>query len=61
MPIINQPQVGILGVGVIQKRPVVVGDSSGKDAIAILPMVIYLLFLITASLMEPVRTISLPR
>ncbi len=43
MPIINQPQVGILGVGVIQKRPVVVGDLSGKDAIAILPMV-YLSF-----------------
>ena len=43
MPIINQPQVGILGVGVIQKRPVVVGDLSGKDAVAILPMV-YLSF-----------------
>ncbi len=33
-PIINQPNVGILGVGVIQKRVVVVGD-----AIAIRPMV----------------------
>ncbi len=43
MPIINQPQVGILGVGAIQKRPVVVSDSSGNDAIAILPMV-YLSF-----------------
>jgi len=43
MPIINQPQTGILGVGAIQKRPVVVSDSSGNDAIAILPMV-YLSF-----------------
>jgi 2-oxoisovalerate dehydrogenase E2 component (dihydrolipoyl transacylase) len=43
MPIINQPQVGILGVGVIQKRPVVVNDASGNDAIAIHPMV-YLSF-----------------
>lgn len=33
-PIISQPQTGILGVGVIQKRVVVVGD-----AIAIRPMV----------------------
>ena len=43
MPIINQPQVGILGVGAIQKRAVVVTDASGNDAIAILPMV-YLSF-----------------
>jgi 2-oxoglutarate dehydrogenase E2 component (dihydrolipoamide succinyltransferase) len=43
MPIINQPQVGILGVGAIQKRPVVVSDPSGNDAIAIIPMV-YLSF-----------------
>jgi len=34
LPIINQPQVGILGVGNIQKRPVVI-----DDAIAIRPMV----------------------
>jgi 2-oxoglutarate dehydrogenase E2 component (dihydrolipoamide succinyltransferase) len=34
MPIINQPQVAILGVGVIEKRPVV-----RNDAIAIRPMV----------------------
>lgn len=33
MPIINQPQVAILGVGVIEKRPVVI-----DDAIAIRPM-----------------------
>ena len=33
MPIINQPQVAILGVGTIEKRPVVV-----DDAIAIRPM-----------------------
>jgi pyruvate/2-oxoglutarate dehydrogenase complex dihydrolipoamide acyltransferase (E2) component len=43
MPIINQPQVGILGVGAIQKRAVVVSDPAGNDAIAILPMV-YLSF-----------------
>ena len=29
MPIINQPQVAILGVGAIEKRPVVVGDAIG--------------------------------
>lgn len=33
-PVINQPQSGILGTGVIQKRPVVV-----NDAIAIRPMI----------------------
>lgn len=38
-PIINQPQCGILGVGTIQKRPVVVEG----DAIAVRPMV-YLSF-----------------
>jgi pyruvate dehydrogenase E2 component (dihydrolipoamide acetyltransferase) len=27
MPIINQPQVAILGVGTIEKRPVVIGDA----------------------------------
>ena len=43
MPIINQPQVGILGVGAIQKRAVVITDAAGNDAIAILPMV-YLSF-----------------
>ncbi|MGZ6346390.1 MAG: dihydrolipoamide acetyltransferase family protein [Anaerolineales bacterium] len=43
MPIINQPQVGILGVGAIQKRAVIVSDAAGNDAIVILPMV-YLSF-----------------
>lgn len=38
-PIINQPQCAILGVGAIQKRVVVVADTSGADAIAIRPMV----------------------
>jgi 2-oxoglutarate dehydrogenase E2 component (dihydrolipoamide succinyltransferase) len=33
MPIINQPQVAILGVGTIEKRPVVI-----DDALAIRPM-----------------------
>ena len=39
MPIINQPQTAILGVGAIQKRVVVVTDDSGADMIAIRPMV----------------------
>ena len=37
-PIINQPQCGILGVGMIQKRAVVVTQDGG-DSIAIKPMV----------------------
>jgi 2-oxoglutarate dehydrogenase E2 component (dihydrolipoamide succinyltransferase) len=32
-PIINQPQVAILGVGGIEKRPVVISDEFGNDAI----------------------------
>lgn len=34
-PIINQPQVAILGTGAVVKRPVVVTDSTGVDAIAV--------------------------
>jgi len=34
-PIINQPQVAILGIGTIEKRPVVVSDVDGNDTIAI--------------------------
>lgn len=37
-PIINQPQVGILGTGAIVKRPVVVSDENGDDSIAIRSM-----------------------
>jgi 2-oxoglutarate dehydrogenase E2 component (dihydrolipoamide succinyltransferase) len=37
-PVINQPQCGILGVGLIQKRVVVV-TQAGVDSIAIKPMV----------------------
>ncbi|WP_026819615.1 2-oxoglutarate dehydrogenase, E2 component, dihydrolipoamide succinyltransferase [Arthrobacter castelli] len=37
-PIINQPQVGILGTGTIVKRPVVVSDTNGDDTIAIRSM-----------------------
>ncbi|MDN5797778.1 MAG: 2-oxoglutarate dehydrogenase, E2 component, dihydrolipoamide succinyltransferase, partial [Intrasporangium sp.] len=37
-PIINQPQVGILGTGAIVKRPVVVGDAMGGETIAIRSM-----------------------
>lgn len=48
MPIINQPNVGILGVGAIQKRAVVISrghpiEPSAEDYIAIRPMV-YLSF-----------------
>ena len=43
MPIINQPQCGILGVGAMQKRVIVVTDEFGRDSIAIRPMV-YLSF-----------------
>jgi 2-oxoglutarate dehydrogenase E2 component (dihydrolipoamide succinyltransferase) len=38
-PIINQPQVAILGIGSIVKRPVVVKDADGSDTIAIRDMV----------------------
>ena len=38
IPIINQPQVAILGVGTIEKRPKVVTQEDGADAIAIRTM-----------------------
>jgi pyruvate dehydrogenase E2 component (dihydrolipoamide acetyltransferase) len=38
MPIINQPQVAIMGVGGIVKKPVVVTDADGADSIAIRSM-----------------------
>ena len=38
-PIINQPQCAILGVGLVQKRVVVIEDAGGGDTIAIRPMV----------------------
>ncbi len=34
-PIIPQPQVAILGVGTIEKRPVVVTDEQGQDALGV--------------------------
>ncbi|MBC7790693.1 MAG: 2-oxo acid dehydrogenase subunit E2 [Anaerolineae bacterium] len=34
-PIINQPQVAILGVGAIEKRPKVISGADGEDTIAI--------------------------
>jgi 2-oxoglutarate dehydrogenase E2 component (dihydrolipoamide succinyltransferase) len=37
-PIINQPQVAILDLEAVVKRPVVISDDSGADAIAIRPM-----------------------
>jgi pyruvate dehydrogenase E2 component (dihydrolipoyllysine-residue acetyltransferase) len=38
MPIINQPQLAIMGVGGIVKKPVVVTDKDGNDSIAIRSM-----------------------
>ncbi len=38
MPIINQPQCAILGIGAIQKRVVVISDEIHGDTIAIRPM-----------------------
>jgi 2-oxoglutarate dehydrogenase E2 component (dihydrolipoamide succinyltransferase) len=35
IPIINQPQVAILGIGAAKKRPVVISAAGGNDAIAI--------------------------
>jgi 2-oxoglutarate dehydrogenase E2 component (dihydrolipoamide succinyltransferase) len=37
-PIINQPNVAILGTGAVVKRPVVVKDSEGGETIAIRAM-----------------------
>jgi 2-oxoglutarate dehydrogenase E2 component (dihydrolipoamide succinyltransferase) len=39
MPIINQPQCGILGTGALQKRVMAITDANGNDAIAVRPMV----------------------
>ncbi|MFZ2098816.1 MAG: dihydrolipoamide acetyltransferase family protein [Anaerolineales bacterium] len=37
-PIINQPQCAILGVGIIQKRPIVISDENLGDVLTIRPM-----------------------
>ncbi|MCH9652128.1 MAG: 2-oxoglutarate dehydrogenase, E2 component, dihydrolipoamide succinyltransferase [Deltaproteobacteria bacterium] len=37
-PVINQPQVAILGIGAVEKRPIVVTDPDGADALAIRTM-----------------------
>jgi pyruvate/2-oxoglutarate dehydrogenase complex dihydrolipoamide acyltransferase (E2) component len=37
-PIINQPQVAILDLEAVVKRPVVVTDAEGRDGIAVRPM-----------------------
>jgi len=39
LPIINQPNVAIMGVGGIAKAPVVITDENGNDSIAIRPLV----------------------
>ncbi|RYJ06613.1 MAG: 2-oxoglutarate dehydrogenase, E2 component, dihydrolipoamide succinyltransferase, partial [Actinomycetales bacterium] len=38
-PIINQPQVAILGTGAVVKRPVVITDAQGSDSISVRSMV----------------------
>ncbi len=38
MPIISQPQVAIMGVGAITKKPVVLTDKDGNDSIAVRSM-----------------------
>jgi len=38
LPIISQPQVAIMGVGGIMKKPVVITDKDGNDNIAIRSM-----------------------
>ncbi len=38
-PVINHPQCAILGVGLIQKRPVVISDEKLGDVLSIRPMV----------------------
>jgi len=35
LPVINQPQVAIMGMGAVKKRPVVVTDAFGQDVLAI--------------------------
>ena len=42
-PIINQPQVGILGTGAVVKRPVVLSDPSFGETIAVRSMVYFAL------------------
>jgi 2-oxoglutarate dehydrogenase E2 component (dihydrolipoamide succinyltransferase) len=42
-PIINQPQVAILGVGTIEKRPRVVTTPEGEDLIAVRHMAYFAL------------------
>ena len=39
MPIINQPQCAILGIGKLQKRVIVLEENSGYDTISVRPMV----------------------
>ncbi len=51
MPIINQAQTGILGIGMIQKRAVVLTDEDGNDSIAVRPMV-YLSFVFDHRLLD---------
>ena len=40
-PVINQPQVAILDLEAVVKRPVVVTDEDGNDSIAIRPMTVF--------------------
>jgi len=55
-PVINQPQCGILGVGAMQKRVIVIpaAGGAGDDAIAIRPMV-YLSFVFDHRILDGAR------
>lgn len=50
-PIILQPQVGILGIGSMRKRPVAVQTADGSDAVAVRPMA-YLSFVFDHRVMD---------
>ncbi|HLF19156.1 MAG TPA: dihydrolipoamide acetyltransferase family protein, partial [Bacteroidota bacterium] len=43
IPIINQPQVAILGIGALKKRPVVITDEVGNDMLGIRSMAYFTL------------------
>lgn len=40
-PILNSPQVGILGFGAVVKRPVVITSADGEDLISVRPMAFF--------------------
>jgi hypothetical protein len=60
IPIINQPQVAILGVGVIEKRPRIVTAPDGTDSIAVRTMGMLTMSYDLASWTVPTPTSSWP-